>query len=99
MEADSQTDQEMMIQRDELHMVMTAEPTTHFVMVDVVRHFVQKLLNVLLGQIAFWRRASFGYNFHRHGFLSLLPTWLWLEKDTMPFSFRRSSLSFVNIAL
>jgi len=31
--------------------------------INVIHHFVHKLLNILLGQIEFWRRASFGYNF------------------------------------
>src|SRR3972149_11426267 len=70
-----------------------------FKQLDIVRHFFQKLLNILLSQIAFWRRAGFSYNFRRHGFPLLLPTWPWSEKDTMPFAFRLPDLSVGYIAL
>ena len=40
---------------------------------DVILHFIHKLFNVLLTQIALWRRASFRYNFCWHGFLFSFP--------------------------
>jgi len=65
----------------------------------IFRHLSHKLFNILLRQIALWHWASFGYNYHWHGFLRLLPTWRWLEKDTMPFYFRLPGLSIANFAL
>jgi hypothetical protein len=58
-----------------------------FKQLHVIRHFVHKLLYILLRQIAFWRRTSVGYNSHGHCFLYLLSTGWWLEKDTMPLHF------------
>jgi hypothetical protein len=65
----------------------------------ILRHLSHKLLNILLRQIALRRWASFGYNSYLHGFLRLLPTSRWSEKDTMPFYFRLSCLPFVDLAL
>jgi hypothetical protein len=66
---------------------------------DIARHFFQKLLNILLRQIAFWRRTSVGYNSHGHGFSFLLSTGRWLEKDTMPLHFWLFSQVSRNLAL
>src|SRR3990172_7491544 len=59
--------------------------------------------------IAFGRRTGFdtlrvnptgfSYNFGRHGFLRLLPTWPWLEQDTMPFFLGLFRFSVANLAL
>lgn len=52
----------------------------------ITRHFIYKLyklFDILLRQIALWRRTSFSYNSHGHGFLDLLSTGRWSEKDTM----------------
>jgi hypothetical protein len=65
----------------------------------LIRHFVHKLLNILLCQIVSWCRTSLGYNSHGHGFLDILSTGRWLEKDTMPLHFWLFSHVSFNFAL
>jgi hypothetical protein len=64
----------------------------------VCPHLFHETINILIRQIAFWRRAGLGYNSVWHGVSFSFPLASGRREDTMPFCFS-STLPQRNIAL